>query len=348
MSDAPHPPRAMPLPPSPAAAPRGPRAFMLGEGAEPGHAAIEHQPDFTAAPPPAPAPAARRGWLGGFILSALAGLLVLAALDSLWALAVSLEAKAPWLGRAALVLAGLAAAGIAAFLAAEAIALLRLRRAEALRRQAAEFAGAPDPAKAAALLRRLDRFYADDPGSTAARAEIRRALGEIHDPLTLVAIAERALFRAKDAAARQAIAEAASRVSIVTALSPRALVDVAFVLFQSIRLVRALSAIYGGRASGLGLLRLAARVFGHLAITGGVAMADQLVSQFVGAGLAARISAKLGEGVLNGILTARIGLAALDLCRPLPFMACEPVILSEVVKNTIKQEKVAENPAAQT
>ena len=34
---------------------------------------------------------------------------------------------------------------------------------------------------------------------------------------------------------------------------------------------------------------------------------------------AQRISARLGEGVLNGLLTARVGLSAMAVCRPLPF-----------------------------
>src|SRR3712207_6930775 len=43
---------------------------------------------------------------------------------------------------------------------------------------------------------------------------------------------------------------------------------------------------------------------------------DSLVQQALGLGVAARISAKLGEGVLNGLMTARFGLAALNVCRP--------------------------------
>ena len=87
-----------------------------------------------------------------------------------------------------------------------------------------------------------------------------------------------------------------------------------------ISLIRRLSTIYGGRASGYGLLKLTGRVISHLAVTGGVALADSFVSQIVGTGLAARLSAKLGEGVLNGVLTARVGIAAASLCRPLPFI----------------------------
>jgi putative membrane protein len=32
------------------------------------------------------------------------------------------------------------------------------------------------------------------------------------------------------------------------------------------------------------------------------------------------LSARLGEGVLNGLLTARLGIAAIDVCRPAPFI----------------------------
>ncbi|MCA0344577.1 MAG: DUF697 domain-containing protein, partial [Proteobacteria bacterium] len=34
-----------------------------------------------------------------------------------------------------------------------------------------------------------------------------------------------------------------------------------------------------------------------------------------------KLSARLGEGVINGLMTARIGIAAMDLCRPMPFRA---------------------------
>jgi putative membrane protein len=52
-----------------------------------------------------------------------------------------------------------------------------------------------------------------------------------------------------------------------------------------------------------------------------MALGDTLVQQLVGQGLAARLSARLGEGVVNGLLTARLGLAALEVVRPMPWIA---------------------------
>jgi putative membrane protein len=79
--------------------------------------------------------------------------------------------------------------------------------------------------------------------------------------------------------------------------------------------------LYGGRPGTFGLLRLMRDVIAHLAVTGSIAVGDSLAQQVLGHGLASKLSSRLGEGVINGLLTARIGIAAMDLCRPLPFRA---------------------------
>ena len=122
-----------------------------------------------------------------------------------------------------------------------------------------------------------------------------------------------------DDEARSLVMGAAKRVSVVTAISPRALVDVVYVLMENIRLIRAIAELYGGRPGSLGLWRLARSVVSHLAVTGTIAVGDGLLQQVLGHGITAKISTKLGEGVVNGMLTARIGIAAIDVCRPLPF-----------------------------
>lgn len=77
--------------------------------------------------------------------------------------------------------------------------------------------------------------------------------------------------------------------------------------------------IYGGRPGFLGFLKLLRSIGAHIAITGGMAAGDSIVQQFLGHGIAAKISARLGEGVLNGLLTARVGLSAMAVCRPMPY-----------------------------
>ena len=130
----------------------------------------------------------------------------------------------------------------------------------------------------------------------------------IIDGRDLVDVAERALLRPLDVKAQAEIAAAAKRVSVVTAISPRAVLDLIFVVAQVIRLVRRIAEIYGGRPGLFGFFRLARSIGTHLAITGGMAAGDSLLQQIVGHGIASKISARMGEGVLNGLLTARVGL----------------------------------------
>ncbi len=123
----------------------------------------------------------------------------------------------------------------------------------------------------------------------------------------------------------------AKRVAVVTAISPRAVVDLLFVGSEILRLIRGLATLYGGRPGTIGFFRLARATVAHLAVTGGMAAGDLLVQQILGHGIAARLSARLGEGVVNGLLTARVGIAAVDVCRPLPFINGTPPRLADVL-----------------
>lgn len=319
-------------PQKPASPARAPSAFALKAAGD----TIVEEPDFTLdtaqpalnQPPPAP----KTLGLMGLIWVALGLLLTLYLGEAAADLVARLSAKSPYLALTALGALAILALGLVVFLAREALALFRLRKVETLREAArlARLRGREREARG--IVEALVAFYAKDPLSAAGAAQIKAASSDILDAASLLDLAERALLARKDQEARREIASAAQRVSVFTALSPRALLDIAFVLGQAVQLIRRLSQLYGGRASGLGLWRLSARVGVSLVLTGGTAMAESLLGHAVGAGLAARLSAKFGEGVLNGILVARIGIAAAQLCRPLAFEANAPILLSEVVK----------------
>ena len=53
------------------------------------------------------------------------------------------------------------------------------------------------------------------------------------------------------------------------------------------------------------------------------------------------MSQRLGEGVFNGTLTARVGTAALAVCRPLPFLETAEPRLRDVVKEVFKKDAEA-------
>jgi putative membrane protein len=213
----------------------------------------------------------------------------------------------------------------------EVIGTLRLAKVEHLRARVALAVTADDRAAAPALVDALDGLAAARPENARARAALAAHRAEVIEGRDLLALTERELMAPLDAGARTLILEAAKRVSVVTAISPRAIVDIAYVAWENLRLARALADLYGGRPGTVGFLKLLGRVMTHLGITGGMALGDTLVQQLVGQGLAARLSARLGEGVVNGLLTARLGLAALEIVRPMPWVALDRPSLGDMM-----------------
>ena len=324
-----------------------PRAFRLdaeGRVAEPSSAVdtraaspprpeIEWQPDAyateVAALPPDEAAVevaqrhGMRGWFrlgwGGLFWSTLGGLVSLGV--GLWVdgLIESLFARAVALGWVAVALAAVAVASLLVLAGRECVGVFRQTHVAKLHAALAAAHLADDTAGARRLVAELLKLYAHRPATAAARAEVARTAAEIVDGRDLIDIAEHHMLLPIDAAVSREIADAAKRVSLVTAISPRAILDLLFVVGQIVRLIRRIAELYSGRPGLLGFLKLARSVGAHLAVTGGMAIGDSLVQQVVGHGIAAKLSTRLGEGVLNGLLTTRVGLSAMAVCRPMPF-----------------------------
>lgn len=281
------------------------------------------------------APKSRAPWLT-LLLTALGGLVTLGVGLSVERLIADLFSAAPWLGAVALALLGIATVAFLAILARELSGIWRERQIERIRGQAMEAIATRDHSAAQGVVRSLSALYADRPALAAGRTRLDTLGDAILDVDDRIGLAEHELLSPLDRQARNAVASAAKQVSAVTALSPRAIVDVAFVVFAAVRLLRRIATIYGGRPGFLGFLRLARSAFAHLTVTGGMAVGESMIQQVLGLGLAARVSAKLGEGVLNGLMTARFGLAAMAVCRPLPFVREDPPRLGDVAGELLK------------
>jgi putative membrane protein len=277
--------------------------------------------------------------LSGLLWSGFAGLASLA--FGLWttSLIEALFAKAESLGLIGLAFGVLFLVGLIGLAAREIFTVSRQTRIAEMHVAFAQARAADDRDAARKLVGQLVALYRDRPETARARAETEDAARAIIDGRDLIDVAERALLRPLDDKAQGEIAAAAKRVSLVTAISPRAILDVIFVIAQIVRLVRRIAEIYGGQPGLLGLIKLARSIGAHIAITGGMAVGDSVVQQLVGHGIASRISARMGEGVLNGLLTARVGLSALAVCRPAPFSVVKPPGVSDVAPFLFNKDK---------
>ena len=308
----------------------------------PPEAATVKEPDFTGETSPPLAtengtslPASLR-WPVRLLLWAASLLATLATALALDALVRAAFARADWLGWLALGLVGLAALAALALLLRELAGLVRLRRVLGLHRLAEQALAEPEERTVKALTRALRRLYRK-------RADMRWAFSRLaeHDesvmtPAERLRLLELELMTPLDAQARHLILRAARDVAALTAIAPGAALDMLIVLLRNLRLLRQLAALYGGRPGFLGGWKLLRMVLTHLAVTGALALSDAFLPHVLGKGLAGRLSARFGEGVLNGVLTARIGLAALEQVRPLPFAAVEKPGLKELAAALVR------------
>ena len=299
----------------------------------------DETPQLPVAIEPTILPAERRFRWGTLFWSAVGGLVLLGAGLGVAHLIEDLFARSDGLGILGLVLTFAATLSFLVVAAREAIGLMRLSTIEHLHRRAAAVILSDDRNESRDVLRDLLKIAHANPHLARARATLSHHTGDIIDGADMIRLAERELMSPLDQEARFLISAAAQRVSLVTAISPRALFDVAFVLAASLRLIRQLALLYGGRPGTLGMIKLMRHVLAHLAITGGMAASDSVIQQVLGHGLAAKLSQRLGEGFLNGLLTARLGLAAIDLTRPLPFTALPRPSLTALAKDLLRQRE---------
>ena len=289
-------------------------------------------------PTQAPVPVAPRRFPWGTVFwSSLGGLVVLGLGLATVNLIQDLYARIAWLGAFGAALAGLAVLAFLVICCREVIGLVRLASLEKLRQRAEAALTDDDRDAARAIVRELASKLSATPQLARGRSDLETHLTEIIDGRDLLHLAERALMTPLDQEASRLVARTATRVSIVTAVSPRAAVDMAFVLFGALGLIRRLATLYGGRPGMLGMIRLVRHIISHLTVTGSLAAGDSLIQQMLGHGVAAKLSARLGEGVLNGLLTARLGLAAIEVARPLPFAALAPPKLADIAGDLLRR-----------
>src|SRR5690606_18022504 len=183
-------------------------------------------------PPPAIAPK-KRSMIGSIFVGAFGVLVSLAV--GLWIdrLIRDLFERTPWLGWLAAGMAVIAAVALVVIIARELLAISRLAEVENLQRKALDAIARDDPKAARAGVDELSAFVAAKPETAAGRRALAELEDEIIDGGNLVRLAETEILGPLDARAKTMILDAAKRVSLVTAVSPRALVDIAYVVFEA-------------------------------------------------------------------------------------------------------------------
>lgn len=266
------------------------------------------------------------------LLVALIGMVVSVAA---WDFVTSLIARNVYLGYGITALIGLFALVSLIIVLRELAAISRLSRIDHLRHAASEARAHEDLSAARDVTDRITRLYRARPDAKWGRDRLAELRGDQLDASALLDLTEKELLTALDTAAQKEVETAARQVATVTALVPLALADVVAALTANLRMIRRIAEIYGGRSGLIGGWRLTRAVTAHLVATGAVAVGDDLLEPVLGGSIIGKLSRRFGEGLVNGALTARVGIAAMDVCRPIPFTASARPRASTIVRGAL-------------
>lgn len=323
---------------------KGPVLFDLSEtSAQPSVAEAAPVPDLTSDAPPtgqamqvaaqiaARKPSRLARWFWALLSMLLGAVVSIAAYD----FAASLIARNPTLGYGVTALTAAFVLVLSAIAIRELAAFGRLSRLDGLRHAADAALANADLKAARDVTNRLESLYKNRADTRWGRDRLADLRPDQLDAAALLSVAETELLGPLDAAAAREVEAAARQVATVTALVPLALADVVAALTANLRMIRRIAEVYGGRSGVLGGWRLTRAVMAHLVATGAVAVGDDMLEPILGGSILGKLSRRFGEGLVNGALTARVGVAAMEVCRPLPFTARHQPRARDLVKRAL-------------
>ena len=282
-------------------------------------------PEATPAPlvvEPAVVAPSRRPWLrlffgAGIVL--LVGWLGLEAYDFV----AGLFARSPFLAVGFALVLALVALGAIGALGRELTDLRRLERAERLRLTGERLIASEVHGQADAYVEQLERLYRGRADLGEPLARFRRHNSDVLNDGERLRLFARTVLAPVDRQARRVVTRGARDIGALTALSPLGLLDSAIVLWRTLAMLRAIARLYGVRPGPVATIRLLRRTLAHVLAAGVGELVSDAAVETAGASLLSVISTRIGQGAVHGLLAARLGLAAVQICRPLPFVEGE-------------------------
>jgi putative membrane protein len=268
--------------------------------------------------------AARMAWprrwrVGTWLALALAALVLVAVGFDTANLVNRSFAANPALGILVSLLVAVAGGAAIKMVVDELLSLKRLRQIEGLRAEADRLTAEGKHGHAEHFTECLEHLYQGRDDLLPVLGGLKAVITDAHNDGEVVQLIDRELLTVIDRSAYQRVVRASRDTALATALSPAAVIDVAVVLWRNLKLVREIAVLYGARPGYIGSARLLRRMLANLAIAGVTESAGHLAIEALGGSLAAAISTRIGQGMINGLLTARVGVTAMHLCRPVAF-----------------------------
>ncbi|GAD88747.1 hypothetical protein VHA01S_009_00340 [Vibrio halioticoli NBRC 102217] len=212
----------------------------------------------------------------------------------------------------------------------ELIKMRRLRRQGDAQMKAQQLYDDNDYGKAAAFCDSLSSSLAAKGVENVGLAKWSQHRSENHSDRDMLDLYQGYVLSSVDDKVNKAIAKYSSEAAVMVAASPLAAADMLLVAWRNISLINRIAKEYGvelGYWSRIQLLRL---TLINMAAAGGSELAIDAGMDLLSMDLTAKLSSRVAQGVGVGLLTARLGIKAAQLMRPIPFSKTNQLKLRHV------------------
>ncbi|TRX57244.1 YcjF family protein [Thalassomonas sp. M1454] len=166
-------------------------------------------------------------------------------------------------------------------------------------------------------------------------------LESLTDELTeqeIMTLYSRLVLSKVDEQALAQIAKFSTEAVVLVAVSPVAIIDMLVLMWRNLRMIDKIAGLYGMRLGYWSRIKLIKQVFTNMVYAGASEIIADVGVEMLGIETLGRLSTRMAQGLGAGMLTARLGIKTLKLCRPIPFTETAPGI-TQVRQEVISQVK---------
>ncbi|NLS12631.1 TIGR01620 family protein [Vibrio sp. SM6] len=159
-----------------------------------------------------------------------------------------------------------------------------------------------------------------------------QALNDAHSDAEVLEMYDAMVVAQQDKLATKIVTKHATESAALIAVSPLAAADMLLVASRNLQMINSIATVYGMELGYWSRLRLFKLVLINMAAAGASEVAIDASVDLMSVDLAGRMSARVGQGIGVGLLTARLGIKAISLLRPLPWQEGKAIKLSSIRK----------------
>ncbi|HHB92878.1 MAG TPA: TIGR01620 family protein [Thioploca sp.] len=213
--------------------------------------------------------------------------------------------------------------------------IIRLQNVTKLQQEGKQLIASDGYGNAIHYINKITQFYAHRPDIKTRLEHFYLTINDSHHDKEICNLFSDLILKDMDQQAYAIVTKRSKETALWVMISQIALLDAVLTLWRNSRMIRDIAELYGAKPGFFGSFKLISTVIQSLIYAGVSEMATDSVAEIVGGSVLSIMSAQVAQGLGNGLLTARVGMYAMQACRPLPFSDKEKPSIKDIRKEIV-------------